>query len=58
MSIPGDSQPPFPPFTYETAIEKIGKAEDAWNGRDTAGATSWRLKLPGQIADRHPWSRG
>jgi nuclear transport factor 2 (NTF2) superfamily protein len=24
----------FPPFTRETAIEKVRKAEDAWNSRD------------------------
>lgn len=27
-------RPPLPPFTRETAIEKIRKAEDAWNSRD------------------------
>ncbi len=27
-------RPPLPPFTYETAIEKVKKAEDAWNTRD------------------------
>jgi hypothetical protein len=27
-------RPPLPPFTYETAIEKVRKAEDAWNTRD------------------------
>ncbi len=25
---------PLPPFTYETAIEKIQMAEDAWNSQD------------------------
>ncbi len=25
---------PVPPFTRETAAEKVRKAEDAWNGRD------------------------
>jgi nuclear transport factor 2 (NTF2) superfamily protein len=25
---------PVPPFTLETAIEKIRMAEDAWNSRD------------------------
>ena len=25
---------PLPPFTFETAIEKVRKAEDAWNNRD------------------------
>ena len=29
-----DARPPFPPFTRETAIEKVRKAEDAWNHRD------------------------
>jgi nuclear transport factor 2 (NTF2) superfamily protein len=25
---------PLPPFTMETALEKVQKAEDAWNSRD------------------------
>jgi nuclear transport factor 2 (NTF2) superfamily protein len=29
-----EPRPPFPPFTLETAIEKVRKAEDAWNNRD------------------------
>jgi nuclear transport factor 2 (NTF2) superfamily protein len=29
-----DSKPPLPPFTQETAIQKIRLAEDAWNSRD------------------------
>lgn len=28
------SKPPFPPFTEETAIQKVRLAEDAWNGRN------------------------
>lgn len=28
------SKPPLPPFTLETAIEKVRMAEDAWNSRD------------------------
>lgn len=28
-------RPPFPPFTRETAIEKIRLAEDGWNSRDS-----------------------
>ncbi|HMN38460.1 MAG TPA: nuclear transport factor 2 family protein [Hyphomicrobium sp.] len=27
-------RPPLPPFTRETAIIKVRKAEDAWNARD------------------------
>jgi len=28
------SRPPFPPFTEQTAVQKIRAAEDGWNGRD------------------------
>lgn len=27
-------RPPLPPFTLESARDKVRKAEDAWNGRD------------------------
>jgi nuclear transport factor 2 (NTF2) superfamily protein len=27
-------RPPLPPFTHESAVEKVRKAEDAWNSRD------------------------
>jgi len=30
------SRPPLPPFTYETAVQKVRLAEDAWNTRDPA----------------------
>jgi nuclear transport factor 2 (NTF2) superfamily protein len=30
------SRPPFPPFSEETAIQKVRAAEDAWNSRDAA----------------------
>ena len=29
-----DAHPPLPPFTLETAIQKVQAAEDAWNSRD------------------------
>ncbi|MCA6096034.1 nuclear transport factor 2 family protein [Streptomyces sp. SCA3-4] len=29
-----ESKPPFPPFTAETALQKVRAAEDAWNSRD------------------------
>ena len=29
-----ESKPPFPPFTLETAMQKVQAAEDAWNTRD------------------------
>ena len=28
------ARPPLPPFTHETALVKVQKAEDAWNSRD------------------------
>jgi uncharacterized protein len=28
------SRPPLPPFTRESAIQKVRLAEDAWNSRD------------------------
>jgi len=28
------ARPPVPPFTHETAVEKVRLAEDAWNSRD------------------------
>lgn len=34
MSDTIESRPPLPPFTRETAIEKVRLAEDAWNSRD------------------------
>jgi len=29
-----EARPPFPPFTRETAIQKVRMAEDGWNGRN------------------------
>jgi len=31
-----EARPPFPPFTDETAKQKVRLAEDAWNSRDPA----------------------
>jgi len=28
------TRPPLPPFTSETAAQKVGLAEDGWNSRD------------------------
>jgi nuclear transport factor 2 (NTF2) superfamily protein len=43
------SRPPLPPFTAETAAQKVRLAEDAWNTRDPARValaytedTAWR----------------
>lgn len=32
--LPSGSRPPVPPFTRETALQKVRAAEDAWNMRD------------------------
>ena len=29
-------RPPVPPFSFETAVDKVRKAEDAWTTRDPA----------------------
>ncbi|MBB5159241.1 nuclear transport factor 2 family protein [Saccharopolyspora phatthalungensis] len=29
-----EDRPPYPPFTHETALQKVQAAEDAWNTRD------------------------
>jgi len=29
-----ETRPPLPPFTHESAIQKVRLAEDAWNSRD------------------------
>ncbi|MBL1263005.1 DUF1348 family protein [Methylomicrobium sp. RS1] len=34
MTIIHEPRPPFPPFTRETATQKVRMAEDAWNNRD------------------------
>lgn len=46
------ARPPLPPFTRETAIQKIRLAEDAWNTRDPARVvlayspdTRWRNRV-------------
>lgn len=32
----GSERPPLPPFTVESAVQKVRLAEDAWNSRDPA----------------------
>ncbi|MFJ4385436.1 DUF1348 family protein [Pseudomonas sp. NPDC089408] len=46
------SRPPLPPFTRESAIEKVRLAEDGWNSRDPAKValaytpdTVWRNRV-------------
>jgi len=49
MPAPREPRPPLPPFTLETAVEKVRLAEDGWNSRDPARValaytpdTTWR----------------
>ena len=44
------SRPPLPPFTLESAIQKVRLAEDGWNTRDATKVaqaytldTRWRF---------------
>jgi len=34
MNVTTEARPPFPPFTRETATQKVRMAEDGWNSRD------------------------
>lgn len=34
MNTSNEARPPFPPFTHETASQKVRMAEDGWNGRN------------------------
>ncbi|WP_313066803.1 nuclear transport factor 2 family protein [Achromobacter animicus] len=34
MTPPSEVRPPLPPFTHESAIQKVRLAEDGWNSRD------------------------
>jgi uncharacterized protein len=34
MTNPTETRPPFPPFTRETALQKVRMAEDGWNSSD------------------------
>jgi len=37
VSADAETRPPVPPFTLETAIQKVRAAEDGWNSRDPEG---------------------
>ena len=58
------ARPPFPPFTLETARQKVQAAEDAWNTRDAGAGRAGlhrghRLAEPRRVrarAGRRWWS--
>ncbi|MFL6306969.1 MAG: DUF1348 family protein [Candidatus Sulfotelmatobacter sp.] len=37
-------RPPLPPFTRESAIQRVRLAEDAWNSRDPQKSSSGLLE--------------
>src|SRR5215470_17792824 len=37
VSADAETRPPVPPFTLETAIQKVRAEEDGWNSRDPEG---------------------
>lgn len=63
MSSNSEIRPPLPPFTRETAIEKVRLAEDGWNTRDAAKVslaysldTRWRNRA--EFANGREEARG
>ena len=47
-----ESRPPLPPFTLETAVQKVRAAEDGWNNRDPqkvsmaySAQSTWRNRV-------------
>ena len=43
-----DIRPPVPPFTHETAVQKVRMAEDGWNSRDA-------VKVSGVYTENSRW---
>lgn len=52
-----DQRPPLPPFTLATAIEKVRKAEDAWNSRNP-GAVSLAYTVDSRWRNRSEFFSG
>jgi nuclear transport factor 2 (NTF2) superfamily protein len=52
-----EQRPPCPPFTHETAVEKVRKAEDAWNGRDPQ-KVALAYSVDSQWRNRNEFVRG
>jgi hypothetical protein len=46
-----ETKPPLPPFTVETARQKVRMAEDAWNNRDPDRVVL--VLRPGVLAHDH-----
>lgn len=51
------TRPPLPPFTLETAIGKVRKAEDAWNTRNPASVAT-AYTIDSRWRNRHQFLQG
>ena len=52
-----EQKPPFPPFTYETALQKVQMAEDVWNTKNPE-KTSMSYTLNTQWRNRTEFING
>jgi hypothetical protein len=57
MSQSNEAKPPFPPFTRETAMQKVRMAEDGWNSRDPV-RVSLAYTVDSQWRNRSEFPRG
>ncbi|HEY8084082.1 MAG TPA: nuclear transport factor 2 family protein [Methylophilaceae bacterium] len=57
MSQSNEAKPPFPPFTRETAMQKVRMAEDGWNSRDPV-RVSLAYTVDSQWRNRSEFLRG
>jgi nuclear transport factor 2 (NTF2) superfamily protein len=57
MDMPNTPRPPLPPFTRETAMQKVRMAEDGWNGRDPE-KVAMAYTLDSQWRNRNEFLKG
>jgi uncharacterized protein len=57
MSAEHQPRPPFPPFTRETAMQKVRMAEDGWNNRDPE-KVALAYTLDSQWRNRNEFPKG
>ncbi|MFG0382251.1 DUF1348 family protein [Pseudomonas sp. zbq_18] len=52
-----ETRPPLPPFTHETAVQKVRMAEDGWNSRDP-GRVAQAYSVDSQWRNRSAFPHG
>ena len=57
MIVSSETRPPFPPFTHETAMQKVRMAEDGWNNRDPE-KVALAYTVDSQWRNRNEFPRG